>query len=173
MEEFQRLNIKAKKSWIISRFIWVAIVGISLIIGRFISIKSLKESNIFLKYFFYVSIGIFILLLINAIIHPIIEYKQWKYKITKDKVEYVQGIYFRKRVIIPVVRIQHIQLNQGIINRCLKLTDITFATAGGIHKIPNLDTEKAEEIANNLKEVINVKIKRNTDKTNILIDKEM
>lgn len=175
MQEYQKLNKNAKKSWIISRLLGALITSIILISFKlFLSkvIDNFDEINIFVT----VGIIIFItILLINSIIYPIFEYKQWRYTITNDKIEFTEGIYFKRTVLIPIIRIQHIQLNQGPINKFFKLCNITIFTAGGQHKIPNIEMEKAEEISEYLKELIKIKFHQELDncQESIILDKEL
>ena len=90
MQEYQKLNKNAKKSWIISRLLGALITSIILISFKlFLSkvIDNFDEINIFVT----VGIIIFItILLINSIIYPIFEYKQWRYTITNDKIEFTE-----------------------------------------------------------------------------------
>lgn len=169
MQEYQKLNKNAIKSWTIARLIGAFITSIILIAGEIFFSRIIDDFNK-VRFIFTISIiSLIIILLINSFISPTIEYKQWRYKITNDKIEFIEGIYFVRKVIIPIIRIQHIQLNQGPINKFFDLYDISIFTAGGQHKIPNIDSERAEEISEYLKEVIKNKI----SKENILSDKDL
>ncbi|MCF0147666.1 MAG: PH domain-containing protein [Clostridium sp.] len=163
MTEYEKLNIKAKKSWTISRLIGTLILSSILITIKIFMPKVIDVNDKVNVYFTVGSIILIGLLLINSIVYPIIEYKQWRYTITKDKIEFTEGIFFIRKVIIPIIRIQHIQLNQGPINKILKLYNITIFTAGGLHKIPNIEIKRAEEISEYLKELINVKVQKDTE----------
>ena len=84
MQEYQKLNKNAIKSWIIGRLIGTLIVSSMLITGKILLSKILDG---YYKINVFYTIGIIILisiLLINSFIYPIIEYKQWRYIITND-----------------------------------------------------------------------------------------
>jgi membrane protein YdbS with pleckstrin-like domain len=157
--EYNKLNNNATKSWFIARAITTIIVSAILIGGKyFITIKFSAFKG---KAGFYVNIVIVVIilfLLLNAIIYPKIEYKQWRYLINEDKIEFSEGIYYINTVVIPIVRVQHIMVSQGPINKRFNLADIHIYTAGGSHKIPNIEMEKAEEISNFLKDKIKEKV---------------
>ncbi len=162
---YNKLDKNAKKSWVISRGI-AAVIITAILLG----VKWFFTDKIHVKFFingsFYINaiIGIIILLsVVDFILYPFIEYAQWKYIITKDKVEFSEGIYYIKTTTIPIVRVQHIKINQGPINKMLNLADVHIYTAGGEHKIPNLSIEKANEISEYLKE----KIKEKVDKDDL------
>ena len=154
--EYNKLNENAKKAWRLSNFIVLIIVSAIAIGLRIVFNHKLG------KYGFVASIivaVIIFLLIVDVLINPIIEYKQWKYIITEDRIEFVHGIYFLTTTIIPMVRIQHIDIEEGPINRMYKLAKITIHTAGGVHKIDGLPKEKAQEISEYIKERIQVKVK--------------
>lgn len=158
--EHNKLNHNAKKSWFIARAITTLIVSAILIGGKYFLISKLNI-DIVGAVDLCINIGIAViitLLLLNAIIYPIIEFKQWCYTITKDKIEFSEGIYYITTNIIPIVRVQHIKVSQGPINRMFKLADLHIYTAGGSHKIPNIELSKAEEISSFLKDKIKEKV---------------
>ena len=99
-----------------------------------------------------VGIGILLCYLaIGMVIFPIIEYKQWGYKVEEDKVVIRHGIFFIQKTIIPIIRIQNITISQGPINRRLGLFQVEMALASGSFSIEGLDKETADAISENLK----------------------
>jgi len=152
---FEKLDKLAKKSWLISRLTAMIVVSGILITFRIIAHNALGDK----VYIFSIVIVIIITLMaINAFVYPKIEYKQWRYSINEDCIELIHGIYFVKNTIIPVVRIQHIKTSQGPVNKKLGLSSMEIYTAGGVHKIPNINKEKAEEIAKHLKDKVHIKV---------------
>ena len=89
--------------------------------------------------------------IVGLIIYPQIEYKQWGYIISEDRVDIRHGIFFVKHTIIPVVRIQHITVSQGPINRKLGVYEVEMSLASESFEIPCLSKDVADEIADNLK----------------------
>lgn len=161
--QYNKLDKDAKKSWRIARFIGMIIVTLVLLV-----IKYFFTYKIQVKFFVNWSLGINIVVgiiiflsLLDTFLYPSIEYAQWKYIITKDKIEFSEGIYYVKTTIIPIVRVQHIKINQGPINKIFKLANINIFTAGGSHTIPNLSIEKANEISEYLKEKVKEKVNKN------------
>lgn len=153
MEKYEKLNIKAKKSWFLGRAIFLVIIIAILLAAKYFIFKNIK-------YHWAVSlvIGIIVLLqLLNTFLYPEIEYKQWKYLINNEKFEFIEGIYFIKHTVVPIERIQHINITEGPINRRLNLANITINTAGGSFDIPNLEKTKAEELS----EFLRIKVSQN------------
>ena len=100
---------------------------------------------------------ILILQLVNLLIYPAIEYRQWSYLITPDRIEIKKGIIFHSTRIIPISRIQHVTMSEGPLARHYRLAKVTIHTAGGSQSIEGLARETALEICEKLKNVVNRK----------------
>lgn len=148
---YQRLSNNAKKSWFLSRFIILIILIIIAVVTTI-----LLDFN---KWAFIVGGIIVLSQVLNTFLFPIIEYKQWKYIVSDEKIEYLHGIFFLKTTIIPIVRIQNLKINEGPINRFFKLANIQIFTAGGLFYIPNIDKDVADEICVYIRNIINYKVK--------------
>ncbi|MFA9398037.1 MAG: PH domain-containing protein [Clostridiaceae bacterium] len=147
MEEeiYQRINPSAKKVWIINGVISSIILFIlALVVYHF--------SKHYVSFWPFVIAGMSSFLFI--FIHPFIEYKQWSYKITEERVVYNHGIYYKKKSIIPISRIQHLDISQGPIQKIFKLSSVKIYTAGMAHEIVAISTSKAEEIVDNLNKFV-------------------
>jgi membrane protein YdbS with pleckstrin-like domain len=92
--------------------------------------------------------------ILDSFVWPFLEYQQWKYGIFKDKIELIKGIIVRKKIIIPISRIQNLKIEQGPIQRIYKISSINIITAGGCHVIPAIPVEEAEMISERLKRII-------------------
>jgi len=154
--EFERLSIKAKKSWFLSRLIFsIALAGV-LIGGRLLAVKLAGH-----HWSIDAVLGLVIALqLLNTFLYPQIEYRQWKYIINDEKLEFSEGIYFIQHTIVPIERIQHINIGQGPINRKLNLANVEISTAGGMFTIPNLEKERAEQIGQFLRSSVSEKLRQ-------------
>lgn len=150
MTEMKRLDENAKKSWCVSRLIAFVIFAIAIVTGWFF----LKDEIGKYIWIYYLTGGLILLFrLISALVYPTIEYKQWAYSIDEDKVQIVHGIYFITTSIVPILRIQHIEVQQGPLNRMFSLANIIIKTAGGSISIPGLHKDEAAILA----EYINVR----------------
>ena len=75
-----------------------------------------------------------------------------KYMISDEKIEIIHGIFFIKRDIIPVIRIQNITLKQGPLYRRYGLYSVVIALASGTFEIVGLNLDTAEDIAEKVRE---------------------
>ncbi|NFN17464.1 hypothetical protein FDB52_00650 [Clostridium botulinum] len=159
-----KLHKNAIKSWVISRSIGT-ILFLFISLTAFYIMKSKFEIHWVIRNEKYIllAVGIIGLLsIIDVIVNPIIEYKTWVYELTSDKIDFTQGIFTKKRTIVPIIKIEHIKINRGPINSKLGLANIEIFTAGGSHEIPNIEVKVAEEIG----EYLNNKIKEKVEEFN-------
>jgi membrane protein YdbS with pleckstrin-like domain len=81
--------------------------------------------------------------------HTILADKRKFYALRQQDLNYKSGIIFRKTVSQPMLRIQHVELKRGPIDRKIGLAKLQVFSAGGsMHtfEIPGLPLEKAESI---------------------------
>ena len=147
---YEKLDKNAILPWRIRRgisFIFLLIiVGVGLLI-----MNNVGPDNKYNKYM-YISTGLLLLYkLIGIVIYPIIEYKQWRYAITEDKVEIRHGIFFVTTTVIPIIRVQHITISRGPIYRKLGLSSVKIFLASGSFDIEGLLENTATVISESLK----------------------
>ncbi|MGL4761628.1 MAG: PH domain-containing protein [Sarcina sp.] len=102
----------------------------------------------------------FIVCFVDTVIAPAFSYKQWSYMIDDEEIWYREGIFWSKEVVIPIVRIQNINLNEGPISKSLGIADVTIGTAGGSYKIPALNKSEVDIIMEFLREKVNENVKK-------------
>ena len=153
--EFKRVGKKAKAKWRLTRFLGLLILAIPFVIAL-LSYLSVKDTE---GLVFLIITGAAVLIqLVNTIVYPIIEYIQWSYLISDDRIEIKKGIFWKTHTVLPISRIQHVCAKQGPIQRMFGLGTIEIMTAAGMHRIEELDHETAEEICSLLQGYLNKKL---------------
>lgn len=151
---YNRINKNAIKSWIIARLITCTIIMSIYGVGIYMFLLPIIKDER-LIYLIHGVTGLLSLFLVSYIfIFPLIEYKEWRYAITDDRIDLFYGIFIRTHMVIPISRIQYIDVGQGPINRLHGIVTITINTAGGVHQIPALTDEEAKKISSRLTEII-------------------
>ena len=89
---YEKPDPKAITGWRIGRFIGLAIFLI-LGIAASIVVTLVDELAPAALWVYLISGGLVLLNLLGFLILPVIEYRQWKYLITDEKVEIVHGIF--------------------------------------------------------------------------------
>lgn len=161
---FQSLNKKARYSMIIGDIIVLAIsLVITSIIRNIILGYELHSSiKLLVNAIYFLLNGIFAL---NIIYEPTIAFKRRKYKIDENSIELLTGIYAIKHTVIPIRRLQQVDINEGMINRFFGLVDINLITSGEDNKLEFIEKEKAELIVDLLVNQINEYAKKQQENT--------
>ena len=154
---YKKLNQNVTKYWTITRIITFLIISIILFVGFYF----LKEEFENYSTLIFIGVcGVSLYLFLSIFIYPRIEYAQWGYLIANDKIQIKHGIFFLKTSIIPIIRIQHLGVENGPLKRKFKINTIVITTASGEFRIEGLTEEEAEEITNNLKDKLVKKVKK-------------
>ncbi|WP_199610038.1 PH domain-containing protein [Flocculibacter collagenilyticus] len=72
-----------------------------------------------------------------------------RYALREQDISFTSGLFFRKTVTQPVLRIQHIELQRGPLERKFGLATLQIFSAGGVmhtFEIPGLALEKAQQL---------------------------
>lgn len=138
----QKISIKALKVWrivaVLESLLYASIpVGYGLLVYFF-------QWPIWIL---YVLIGLFIIVaILNIIIIPTMRWKRWRYEVLESEVELQYGVIVIRRVLIPMIRVQHVDTRQGPLLRRNGLAAVTISTAATVHQIPALTEEVADQL---------------------------
>lgn len=157
MREFpkQQLNPKIKNVWRISDFIWITIV-FACVEVPLAAIAAVDGAT-----WAFIALGVVAALYAVALVVwlgvlPSVRHARWRYELTDDYLEIARGIIWRKRFVIPFIRVQNTDTRQGPIMRAFGLASATVATAAGEHVIPGLDSEVAEQLRDKAAELARI-----------------
>lgn len=77
---------------------------------------------------------------------PPIRRRRWWYAIGEEEVDLHHGLVIVTRTVVPMVRVQHVDLHRGPLSSQMRLAEIELHTAAGSVRIPALDRDEAERI---------------------------
>ncbi|MBM7094590.1 PH domain-containing protein [Bacillus sp. H-16] len=86
----------------------------------------------------------------NVILLPKWQWKRWRYKIYENEIELLYGVLVIRRVIIPMIRVQHVDTEQGPLLRKYGLSSVKISTAATVHEIPALEESKADDVRDHI-----------------------
>ena len=161
--EFQRVDKRAKTKWRFSRIVALILVALplaALAVFVFYTIGMDEGSEAIIIAGWIIAALIMLFQLLQIIIYPPIEYIQWAYMIAPDRIEIKKGIFYRTHTVIPISRIQHVAVTQGVLQRPFGLSTVQIHTAGDVMEIQELSTEVAEDICSRLQKRVNVKVEK-------------
>lgn len=95
-------------------------------------------------------IGLMVLLLIYPVlIVPARRYRAWGYRMGEEELHIAHGLLTRVETIVPLARVQHIDVSQGPLERAFSVCRLVLHTAGTMHSrvvLPGLSRATAEAI---------------------------
>jgi len=92
-------------------------------------------------------IGLTVLaLVVFVVVVPKIRWIQWAFEVFDEEIDIHKGIFWRRRLIIPLIRVQNVETHQGPIMRANGLASLTVSTAAGAHEIPGLAVDEADAL---------------------------
>ena len=141
-----QLDPRVKNVWRINDAIWVTAIMLFPLVTFYI-FTFFSELVGIGRFGLTISFAVWVFLLILFIlVLPPIRFIRWRYEITPEYLDIAKGILWRKRYIIPFIRVQNTDTRQGPVLRMFGLSSVTVSTAASEHVIPGLDVEVAEEL---------------------------
>lgn len=132
----------AMKVWRIHAGIFVTLLW--LVIIAFFVLTIVFDFN----YIFTLIAGaigiVFIFLFVYLL--PKLRYQRWRYEIFEQEIYIQHGILIRKRTLVPMIRVQHVDTEQGPILKKFHLATVSVSTAAGKHMIPALLEDDASHL---------------------------
>ena len=92
--------------------------------------------------------------IITGIVFPKLRWKRWKYDVSEREVDMLRGIIIKKRTLVPINRVQHVDTSQGPVYRKFGLSSVTISTAATTHEIPALDDETADGLRDKISTLV-------------------
>ena len=124
-----QLDPKVKTVWRINDAIWLTVVFLCCFVPFAIAAMVDPATWMFV-----------------VLVLPPIRFMRWRYELSSDYLDIAKGIVWRKRFVIPFIRVQNTDTRQGPILRAFGLSSVTVATAAGEHEIPGLGADVAEQL---------------------------
>jgi membrane protein YdbS with pleckstrin-like domain len=140
-----RLDKRVIASWRVGRAIWTGVVSLALIGSAALAWALVPE--LVSAGWILAAVGVSLLIVgVFVIAIPQIRYVTWRYEVTDDEIDIFKGVLVHTRVIIPLVRVQHVNTSQGPILRAFGLATVSVSTAAGEQEIPGLSVEEADKL---------------------------
>lgn len=90
------------------------------------------------------------LLVLSAIVYtwifPRLRRRRFAFEVFEEELELQSGLFFIRNTLVPMVRVQHVELESGPLLRAYGLAEVSVVTAATTHTIAGLTARDAEEI---------------------------
>ncbi|PFE05139.1 hypothetical protein COE15_07225 [Bacillus cereus] len=106
---------------------------------------------------FYILIGLTVVYTpLDYFVFPKIRQRYYSYRLNEEELEIQHGMFTVKRVLVPMIRVQHVTIEQGPIMRKYDLAELQISTAATSHSIPGLKMREAEQLKRQIGELAKV-----------------
>ncbi|WP_174735081.1 PH domain-containing protein [Mesobacillus harenae] len=151
-EPQSKISERALKVWRISGalhsgFIWLISAGL-IFLSSYMQWPIWVIGAIILGALSYTYMFVFLL--------PSLRWKRWRYEVREQEIELQFGVFIIKRTLIPMIRVQHVDTQQGPLLRKYGLATVTVSTAATTHEIPALDLSEAEGLRHSISRLARV-----------------
>jgi membrane protein YdbS with pleckstrin-like domain len=151
-EPKQRINNKALPVWRITR-------GVEAIFYSLVPVS--YSVTVFYwgwpEWILWSLVSVFILItLVSVVFFPKIYWNRWRYEVLEHEIDLQYGVFFVKRTLIPMTRVQHVDTKQGPLLRKYGLATVTISTAATIHEIPALSNDVADDLRDRIAKLARV-----------------
>jgi len=150
-----QLDPKIKRVWRLNDAIWLTVTFLIFAIIFLVVYAYNGELWSLLIAIAILALYIFGMIIFLVVIPPI-RYVRWRYELSEDFLDIARGIIWKKRFIIPFIRVQNTDTQQGPILRAFGLASVTVSTAAGNHSIPGLDSVTAEQLRDRAAELARI-----------------
>lgn len=139
-----QLDPKVRSVWRISDGIWLALAFACCFAPFAIAAVMAPEQTWIRPVLILIAVAFSAAAVLFLAILPPVRFARWRYEVSEDYLDIAKGIVWRKRYIIPFIRVQNTDTRQGPILRAFGLASVTVSTAAGEHVIPGLALSEAE-----------------------------
>lgn len=140
-----QLDPRIKNVWRITDAIWI--VAVFLCCAAPFAVMALVEPEPWMTTVLAAeAVAFAALLVLFVVVLPPIRYLRWRYELSPEYLDIARGIVWRKRFVIPFIRVQNTDTRQGPVMRAFGLSSVTVSTAAGAHEIPGLDAAAADAL---------------------------
>jgi uncharacterized protein len=141
-EPRNRIAASVKKVWRINAGLSMLVLAIAAgVLTYFMDDWSIPTYIIYIGWALIVLAScIFIWLL------PSIRWRRWRYEVFEQEIYIQHGIFIVTQTIVPMIRVQHVDTEQGPVLKGFKLATVSISTATTTHRIPALLLEEALEL---------------------------
>lgn len=102
----------------------------------------------------YVLVPLLVLLIYPALISPVRNYRAWGYRMDEEELRLAHGVFTHVETLVPLKRVQHLDISQGPLERAFGVCRLVLHTAGTAHSLvvlPGLSRTDAEAMRSEIR----------------------
>lgn len=155
---FQRLDRRVIRVWRLAGIMGFSVICLTVVIGSLLlwTLTPVPKPVFPLVWFMAIA-----LTYLSVVWLPPRQYAKWSYRVDDRILELRFGIVWQVSVLIPLSRLQHVDLHRGPLERNFGLATLEIHTAGtrdASHRLPGLAADTAVRLRDELMRAANLKV---------------
>jgi uncharacterized protein len=102
----------------------------------------------------FVLLPLLLLLIYPALVGPVRNYRAWGYRMDEEELRLARGVLTQVETLVPLKRVQHLDISQGPLERAFGVCRLVLHTAGTAHSevvLPGLSRATAEAMRSEIR----------------------
>lgn len=142
----QRLDPRVVAYWMVAGLMVVAVLGVAAWFGVAELTARFAQHASWIRIAAWSLLGALVL---SALVEPVLSFWCWRFAVDDEVMEARYGVLFREEKVIPINRLQHVDLMRGPIERLFGLSTLvvfTAGTEGATFRLPGLAKQRAKAL---------------------------
>ena len=93
----------------------------------------------------------------GVLIVPDLLWRHWRYQVGEEEIDLQRGLLTLTRTLIPMARVQHVDMRRGPLQRRFGLASVVLYTAAGSSHIPGLAVDTAKAVRDRVAALANTR----------------
>ncbi len=83
---------------------------------------------------------------VAVVVVPELRWRRWRYEVREEEIDLLRGAIVVTRTLVPMQRVQHVDVRRDLLERALGFASVVFYTAAGSNRIPALRPDEAADV---------------------------
>ena len=140
---------KVRTVWLLQRIIFTFVTMIILSVVLLVIAPRTKDFSFLTRFNPYVILTLwFCIFHLPGFVLLKREFERWRYQVTPDFLTVSHGVFSKSRTILPLAKLQHIEMKSGVFETRMGIVQVEVHNAGGLNtiKIPGVTVENANQL---------------------------
>ena len=153
--------------------IFAAVVSLVIVIG--LAVAALLSESLGLGFATAIVLAVLVVVFLvwAGLVYPALAYRHTRWRLSQHGLEIHRGVWWRHRIVVPRSRIQHSDIEQGPLQRGMRIATLIMHTAGTANssvKLEGLASKTAERLRNTLVSELSSHPAPNPNPTDVAMD---
>jgi len=152
-EPSRLLGARARLYWTLSGLAW----GLLLVLAAMLLASALRgrnvPGNLVATAVLVAAAGV---AAFRAAVVPSLRWRRWRWELREEELDLRHGLFTEVRTIVPISRVQHVEVRRTPLASALGLSEVVVHTAAGTTEVPAMDERAAVAVRDRIADLARV-----------------